>query len=160
MLLAAATGCSGPPAYDIPEKPCRRSIDPEALKPLLPEGGTFTARVGEDDDVAFMCDMSIKGEIVRIWELRDQSHFDMVDNAMRRYTRSDPMESQVPGDSIIADGVFVSMNPCPARGEKSNYILEITTTQSPSKAKESREALEAFAASYLPEGLKAMGCTE
>lgn len=159
--FAGASGCAGSSSYAIPEKVCNRPIEPTALKPLLPEGEEVKGqRRGSGDEYETCAVVVDRNVILLISEYRDQNRFDIVGHTKERQSTDDPVESEVPGDSIIFDGGFVSMNPCPARGEKSNYILEISLMRSPSDDKKLRKELEAFAASYLPAGLKAMGCVK
>ncbi|MFJ3932175.1 hypothetical protein [Streptomyces sp. NPDC090029] len=92
-------------------------------------------------------------------EYRDQGSFDVVEHAKEIKSARNPVKSDLVEGAVVSDRNFLLMRPCPARGQKSNYILDISMAGPSSDTEELRRALEAFAASYLPEGLKAMGCT-
>ena len=159
--LLGASGCVGSPSYEIPETLCGRSIEPTSLRPLLPDGKEVTGKEQDSDEKFVRCAIFVDDDaVLMISEYRDHHRFDIVEHTKERQSTDDPVDSKVPGESVIYDGGFVSMNPCPARGEKSNYILDISLARSPEDGKKLRKELEAFAASYLPEGLKEMGCVK
>ncbi|NML53381.1 hypothetical protein HHL19_06570 [Streptomyces sp. R302] len=159
--LVGVSGCTGSPSYEIPETLCGRSIEPASLRPLLSDGRKVVGKEQDRDEKFVRCAIFVdKDAVLMISEYRDHHRFDIAEYKKERHVTEDPVDSKVPGESVIYDGGFVSMNPCPARGEKSNYILDITLTRSPEDGKRLRKELEAFAASYLPEGLKAMGCVK
>ncbi|WP_432064445.1 hypothetical protein [Streptomyces sp. C10-9-1] len=158
-LLAPTTACTAFGGYDVPDSVCGRPIAPEVLAPLLPEGENLKERHRSADEDASMCTLSVDGDaalVVEEW--RDQEPRDMLEREKDKDPAGDPARSDVQGDSVISDGTFHSMNPCPARGEKSNHTLTLYLGGAGTGGK--RDELEAFAAAYLPEGLKAMGCTE
>lgn len=161
MLLVGTSSCAESKAYDIPEALCGRAIESTDLKPLLPGGGKVEGKQQDTDEISSSCSVSVDQKVVlMIIEYRDQNAFDMIKHAMERQSRRNPEKSKVAENSVISDGNFLSMSPCRARGQKSNYILDISMAAPPSDTKKLRKELEKFAASYLPEGLKEMGCVK
>jgi hypothetical protein len=151
LLLLAVAGCSNPASYKIPDTICGRDIDPSALKPLLPSGQHFEA-VHETDDYESECAISVdKSEVLLIQEFRDQNKSDI------RSTRMDnPKPSDVGEEAMTSDNWLISMNSCPRRGKY--YFLDVIITANGVTEAKPKE-LEEFARTYLPEGLKKMGCT-
>lgn len=162
LVLAGTAGCgSGSRNYALPAEICGRAVEPPALKPLLPEGEKFDAEQRSTEEISSDCAVSVDGRSV-FWlvEYRDQGSFDVVEHAKEIKSARNPVKSDLVEGAIVSDGNFLLMRPCPARGQKSNYILDISMAGPSSDTEELRRALEEFAASYLPEGLRAMGCTE
>ncbi|MFE3326797.1 hypothetical protein [Streptomyces sp. NPDC059176] len=161
VSLLGVSSCAGSSSYEIPETLCGRSVDAASLRPLLPDGKEIKGQVQESEEKSAMCVVVIDGRgVLFIEEFRDQGKFDVLEHMKESQLSKKPAKSYVPGDSVIADGNFVSMNPCPARGDKSNYILDVFLEGDAADTKKLRKELETFAASYLPEGLKKMGCVK
>ncbi|MBL3670286.1 hypothetical protein JL475_30790 [Streptomyces sp. M2CJ-2] len=153
-LMITLTGCDTATEYTIPNTICGRKIDPSLLKPLLPAGQKFKARQESIDEKKSECVIYIdESTALRINEIRDQNKFDVWEYA-RRY--NNPVKSDIGEVALNSDDWLISMNPCPRRGKY--HILDViivTGRVTEAKPKE----LEEFARTYLPEGMKKMGCT-
>ncbi|WP_406145849.1 hypothetical protein [Streptomyces sp. NBC_01012] len=157
-LLAGLTACGADPTADdiTPKALCGRTVDPELLRSLLPSGEIKAKQESIGDPMNSRCVVSVNGSrTLYVDEVRDQNYF----NVQKEIPVGPyPQQSGTSGNAVIADGRYVSMSPCPKRGSKSNFVLDITLSVSPDRAREQRTQLEKFATAYRPEGLRAMGC--
>ncbi|NEC31108.1 hypothetical protein G3I20_32060 [Streptomyces sp. SID8111] len=160
LSLTATVGCSSFNRYEIPTTICGRKIDPTALQPLLPSGENFEARPQISDDKQSSCLIVVdKSAAFTISEIRNQNKFDVMEFA-RKYPRrssQNPKKSEIGADAVTSDRWLMSINACTGHGRGDYYILDLDILdEGQSKPKE----LERFAQSYLPDAMKAMGCTE
>lgn len=153
LLLLAVAGCDNPAEYQIPNTICGRDIEPSALEPLLPSGQKFEANQESFEENKSECVISVDDSTaLRIDEYRDQNKFDIMENT-RRY--NNPAKSDVGEETLTSDDWLRSMNACPKRGKY--YFLDVIVT---GVAEAKPKELERFAQTYLPEGMKKMGCTQ
>lgn len=159
-LLTGVSGCArGSDGYTIPKRVCAAAVDGDLLAPLLPDGEELVARRNVLDDGHEQCLVSVDGQnVLSIDEYRDQKYFDALEHA--RETRLDrrPEASGGAPNAAVADGDFLAVTPCTDRGADSHHVLEVALTRSGEKAGEQRDELERFALSYIPAGLKKLGC--
>ncbi|MFJ9667364.1 hypothetical protein ACIRPP_22590 [Streptomyces sp. NPDC101219] len=158
LLLTATVGCSSSQRYEIPTTICGREIDRSALQPLLPSGKNFEARPQISDDDQSSCLVLVdKSRRFLISEIRDQNRFDAMKFARENRSSQNPKRSEVGDDTVTSDRWLMSINACTGHGRGDYYILDLDILdEGQSKPKE----LERFAQSYLPDAMKAMGCTE
>ncbi|MEU3949029.1 hypothetical protein [Streptomyces sp. NPDC029526] len=158
LLLTTTAGCNSSSGYQIPTTICGRKIDQSALQPLLPSGKTFEARPQISDDDQSSCLVLVdKSRTFLISEIRDQNRFDVMKFAMENRSSQNPEKSEVGDDTVTSDRWLMSMNACTGHGRGDYYILDLDILdEGQSKPKE----LARFAQSYLPDAMKAMGCTE
>ncbi len=125
------------------------------LAALLPSGENFKAELVIDDEVNSACQMRVDGSLkVSLTEYRDQNRIDVMGQIAELHPGGRPMRSEVGYETATAENALTSMNPC--RSGKF-YTLHLVLSGADS---DHREALEEFADSYIPVGLKSMGCVK
>ncbi|MEU6525676.1 hypothetical protein ABZ892_23330 [Streptomyces sp. NPDC046924] len=129
------------------------------MQQLLPNGESFEARK-EVSAVRDRCVLSVdRNRVLFINEYRDQNHFDVLEHFMEKRLDRNPEKSTAAENSAITDGEILAMTSCTNRGKGKNHLLHISIMGSLEELKKKREELDQFAASYLPESRKEMGCT-
>src|SRR5690606_10538634 len=158
LLLTTTAACNSSSGYEIPKTLCGREIDRSALQPLLPSGKNVEARPQISDDGQSSCLVLVdKSRTFLISEIRGQNRFDVMKFARENRSSQNPKKSEVGDDTVTSDRWLMSINACTGHGRGDYYILDLDILdEGQSKAKE----LERFAQSYLPDAMKAMGCTE
>uniref|UniRef100_A0AAU3GS66 DUF3558 domain-containing protein n=1 Tax=Streptomyces sp. NBC_01401 TaxID=2903854 RepID=A0AAU3GS66_9ACTN len=157
-LLAGLTACTGSTSYPTPKTLCDRTVDPDLLRALLRDGEIKARQDSVGDPKTSRCVVTVNGSTrLYVDEVRDQNYFDV-----QKETRvgPGPQQSGTSGNAVISDGRYVSLSPCPERGSKSNYVLDISLSVSAARAREQRSELEKFATAYQPEGLRVLGCSK
>ncbi|MBM7441415.1 hypothetical protein [Streptomyces sp. HB132] len=155
-LIAGLTACTGPTAPTTPSVLCGRTVDPDLLRSLLPDGEIKAKQESVGDPQTSNCVVTVDGSRrLYINEIRDQKYFEV---QKKISVGPNPKQSGTSGNAVISDGWYVSMSPCHKRGSKSNYVLDVILSVSHAQAHKKRSQLEKFATAYRPEGLRAMGC--
>ncbi|MBM7443254.1 hypothetical protein [Streptomyces sp. HB132] len=159
-LLTGLTACAGSAGYTTPKSLCDRTVDPDLLKPLLPDGEKVKAeQQAVGDPTTSKCVVTVDGSnALYVNEYRDQNYLDVQKEQQKTSADRNPQPSGTSENAVITDDAYVSLSPCPERGSKSNYILRITRAVPLDQARKQRSELEKFATAYRPEGLRAMGC--
>ncbi|MBD9730574.1 hypothetical protein IGX29_01825 [Streptomyces sp. H28] len=160
LLLTATVGCSSFHRYEIPTTICGRKIDPSALQPLLPSGENFEAQPQISDGDQSSCLILVdKSPAFLIGEIKGQNRFDVMNFAKKYQRRSsqNPSRSEIGDDAVTSDRWLMSINACTGHGGGDYYILDLDILD---EGQSKPEELERFAQSYLPDAMKAMGCTE
>ncbi|CAL9467146.1 hypothetical protein [Streptomyces sp. bgisy022] len=159
LLSLTISGCSAA-GYEIPSEICGRKIDPSSLEPLLPSGAEFEAEHTIDDDLESACHIFVdKADTLAISELRNQNRFDVMEFVMADARLfKNPRKSAVGDDTVTSDDWLISMNACTGHGKMDYYVVDVTLATK--AGEETSRHLEQFIRSYLPEGMKKMGCTE
>ncbi|MBL3670284.1 hypothetical protein JL475_30780 [Streptomyces sp. M2CJ-2] len=160
VLLSGVSGCGKSEELKIPGSICGRDIEPALLQQLLPNGESFEAQQDSFIPVQERCVLSVdNNRVLFINEYRDQNHFDILKHFMEKRLDRNPEKSTAAENSAITDGEILAMTACTKRGKGKNHLLHISIMGSLEELKEKREELDRFAASYLPESRKEMGCT-
>ncbi|MEV7425441.1 hypothetical protein [Streptomyces sp. NPDC091212] len=159
LLLITVTGCGESLAYSVPEKICDRKIEQDLLRPLLPKGEKFEAEQSFPEEGQSLCMVYIDGKnSFSITEYRDQKSFNAVEYAKNNPRNfHNPNKSDISENAVISDRSLISLNACPARSATKKYILDMSID---TPGEDQRTELESFAKSYLPTGMKHIGCLD
>ncbi|MCG3041187.1 hypothetical protein L7D48_11550 [Streptomyces sp. S1A] len=163
VLVASLSACIGSEGYTVPEEICGRKIDPGLVRPLLPEGEKFEAEMTPIGDDTTRCLLSVDGRTeLGIREYRDGGELDAMKFAAENPSRFvNPRKASFGADTVVSDGMALSVNPCTYQGKKGHYILDVSVERfDVSEPDGWREELERFAEAYLPVGMEETGCEE
>ncbi|MFP8906854.1 hypothetical protein [Streptomyces atacamensis] len=163
VLVASLSGCGGAADYTVPEEICGRKIDPGLVRPLLPEGEEFEAEKRSIGDDTMRCLLFVdRRRELTIREYPDGGEVDAMKFAVENPGRfRNPKKVSFGADTVVSDGMVLSVNPCTYQGEKGHYILDIYVERfDVSEPDGWREELERFAEAYLPVGMEETGCRE
>ncbi|PJE94174.1 hypothetical protein CUT44_28190 [Streptomyces carminius] len=161
VLAVSLSACGEPESYTVPGEICGRKIDPEIVRPLLPEGEKFEAEMEPIGDSLTRCLLSVDGRNeLGIREYPDGGDIDAMKFARENPSRfRNPEKAAFGADTAVSDGIVLSVNPCTYQGKKGHYILEVTVNRFDTAEPDGwRAELERFAKAYLPVGMRETGC--
>ncbi|MCI0386122.1 hypothetical protein [Streptomyces sp. CNQ085] len=161
--MASLSACGGSEGYTVPEEICGRKIEPGLLRPLLPEGEKFEAETRSIGDDTMRCLLFVDGRReVTIREYPDGGELDAMKFAAENPGRfANPKKASFGADTVVSDGMVLSVNPCTYQERRGHYILDVSVERfDVSEPDGWRAELERFAEAYLPVGMEETGCEE
>ncbi|MFJ5260465.1 hypothetical protein ACIQAC_08300 [Streptomyces sp. NPDC088387] len=167
VLAVTASGCgdSGDSGdYAVPGTVCDVPVDPDALSPLLPDGGKLTDSRTDKGRGSVSCRVSVDDSLVLYLagDVTDPGT-DAVSLEDRGLVRlGDPALVEGAGDTAaVADGGAKAMARCTAGGEPREFVGLVQLEGEdpvPTGTDERRDALAAFLKSWFPAAAEAQGC--
>ncbi|MFI2432037.1 hypothetical protein [Streptomyces sp. NPDC018693] len=161
MVLLAATGCSEPRGYEVPNQACGVTVDPDLLTPFLPYGKELTQRSDDAGPESPRCRLSVDKKLVIYLSgdvvSKDTDPIEVQDRALRRL--GNPTAVDIGDDARVADRGATAVAACTYEGQQRKFVSLIQLQEDlPDGTSERRNALQSFLRSYFPEAMAQQGC--